>query len=465
MALAITPAVDRWMYQTDAFTIVFRAYDDNGERCRHNQIAIKYSITYDGTMPDILNMETLYGDASGLIAMVITKPCVISLYGQYAHDVNDPSKGMVTQEIAINYEITFQPIIKNITAKYIGPDIPITEKYNGADLLIEVEMSDGTTKPLSANECMIQDYEIREVGPNVKAFTYTDPLLGTLWTLSTIVNGVPKLLSLEAQYIGERRIIGDRIYPEEVEVHGVFLTTLTTTERLEITPEQWYFIDIPVITEANNGIFKIGYQKLFATINVPFDIVTSLRLNVWYEGAKIEVGKSYDPNNVVVYLVFPDGERRRISWKHCVIDSYLVTKEGWNWYTITYIFEFIKVAQEFPVEGIILKDYIDLDFKVLYIQDRTSDREEDQMDVTEEFKEELTFDGYLLIDWNQFLRVVNLSGRYGLYIVTVPKLSGMSNQYDMDWEVLCINDTTLKATIKKIYNKEEQSDGEESDNN
>ena len=102
---------------------------------------------------------------------------------------------------------------------------------------------------------------------------------------------------------------------------------------------------------------------------------------------------------------------------------------------------------------------------MLYIQDRTSDREEDQMDVTEEFKEELTFDGYLLIDWNQFLRVVNLSGRYGLYIVTVPKLSGMSNQYDMDWEVLCINDTTLKATIKKIYNKEEQSDGEESDNN
>ena len=51
MALSISPAVDKWLYQTDAFTIVFKAFDDNGVQCKNNQMSIQYNITYDGTMP------------------------------------------------------------------------------------------------------------------------------------------------------------------------------------------------------------------------------------------------------------------------------------------------------------------------------------------------------------------------------------------------------------------------------
>lgn len=462
--LSVTPAVDRWVYQTDAFSIVFRAYDDNGERCRNDQLSIQYNITYDGTMPDLTQMQRVYSDASGLIPLIITKPCVISIYGICAHDVNDPSKGEVVQELAINYEISFQPVIKNITTEYIGPDIPISDKFNGADVLIKAYLSDDTVKIISPNDCIFNNYQITEIGPNNKYGTYTDPVLDVVWRLEFVVNGIPKLLSLEAEYIGSRRIMGERILPEEVRVHGLFLTSISTTERIELTPEEWYFIDIPIITEANNGIFRIGYQKLEAVISVPYDNVTGLRLNVWYEGDKIEVGKSYDPSNVVVYLVYPDGERKRISWKHCVIDSYFVSKEGWNWYTITYTIEFKKVTQEFPVEGIIYKKYIDLDFKVLYITNRESAREEDQEDLTTVFQDKIEIDGMLLFDWNLFLKVVNIVQKYGLYIVTVPKLCGMSNQYDMDWEVLCIDETTLKANIKKIYNEEDESHGEESNN-
>lgn len=465
MALSISPAVDKWLYQTDAFTIVFKAFDDNGVQCKNNQMSIQYNITYDGTMPDLMQMERVYSDASGIIALVITRPCVISLYGIHDHDVNDPSKGEVVQEIAINYEITFKPVILSITATYIGPDIQVTNDFNGADLSIKAELSDGSFKTILPSECIITDYQIREVGPNTKALTYTDSLLGTIWDIEFIVNGIPKLLTLEAIYTGEHRILGDRIYPEEIIVYGIFLTSIDTTEKIEITPEEWFFIDVPIITEANDGILRIGYKDQEVTVTVPYDTINSLRLNVWYEGAKIEVGKSYDPNNVIVYLVYPDGERRRISWKHCQIDSYLVEQEGWNWYTITYTVEFKQIKQQFPVEGIILKDYIDLDFKVLRIIDFTSDLEEDQENLTKEFKEGLEFDGTLIIDWQQFLMVVNHLQKYGLYIVTVPKLSGMSNRFDMDWEVLCINETTLKATIKKVYNKEETSHGEEVNNN
>jgi hypothetical protein len=109
----------------------------------------------------------------------------------------------------------------------------------------------------------------------------------------------------------------------------------------------------------------------------------------------------------------------------------------------------------FCVEGYIPKDYVDLDFKVLYIKDPKSDREEDQLNLTEEFRKGIAIGDTLVISWEQFLKVVNKSKRYGLYVVTVPKLCGLSNRYDMDWAVLCINKNTIKATIKKVYNKEE----------
>lgn len=454
MAFSISPAVNSWTYQPDAFTIVFKAYDDNGEQCRNDKISIQYNITYDGSAPDLTQMQRVYSDASGLITLVITKPCVISLYGIHSHDVNDASKGEIVQEIAMNYKITFEPVVLNITATYTGPDIQVSENFNGYDLIIKAGMSDGSIRTILPDECIIKDYQIYKTGYNTKSLTYTDPLLGTVWTVEFIVNGISKPLLLEAEYIGLRKILGDKIFQEEVKVYGTFLTSIDVTERIEIEPEDWYFVDIPIITEANKGNLKVGYKKLETIISILYDIVDSIHLNVWYEGAKIEVGKTYDPDNVIVYLVYPNGERRRISWRNCVIDSYLVTKEGLNWFTITYTVEFTKVTQQFPVEGIIYKDYIDLDFKVLRIT-----KEETQENLTDIFQSELTFAGQLFVDWNQFLRIVNDIQKHGLYIVTVPKLSGLSDKYDMDWEVLCINKTTLKANIKKIYNEEENKNG------
>lgn len=460
MALSISPAVDKWPYQTDAFTIIFKAYDDNGIQCRGNQMSIQYKITYDGTMPDLSQMQRVYSDASGIIALVITQPCVISLYGIHVHDVNDLSKGEVVQEIAIGYEISFKPIILQITATYVGPDIQITENFNDKDLLIEAHYSDGTVGIIPPSDCVIANYQIEKLGSNVKALTYLDPLLGTIWSLYFTVNGIPKLLSIEGQYTGTKRILGDRILQEEILVYGTFMTSSTTTERTEILQKDWYFIDLPIITEYNSGILKIGYRDKETTVVIPYEVVASLRLNVWYEGAKIEVGKSYDPNDVIIYLVHPDGTRKRIPWGHCQIDSYLVDKEGLNWFTVTYTNEFEQISQEFPIEGIIYKDYIDLGFKVLYITDK-----KEQQNLTEDFKKSLMFGNTLVLDWTQFLMVVNHLQKYGLYIVTVPKLSGLSNRYDMDWEVLCIDSTTLKANVKKIYNEEEQNNGKEDSNN
>ncbi len=461
MALSISPAVDTWITQMDAFTIIIKGFDDNGNQCKGEHLSIQYNITYDGTMPDLTQLTREYSDENGLIILLITKPCVISLYGVHSHDINDPSKGESIQELCINYEITFQPSILNITTIYTGPDVEITENYDSVYLDIKAEMSNGTVMTITPSECIIQDYQILTVGPNIKTAIYVDPVSKNNWHLEFTINGIPKLLSLEADYIGEIKTLGDRVFAEEVKALGIFLTAIGVTEKQELAPEDWYFIDLPVITEGNEGVIRVGYKRTEDTIIVPYTEYKGIWLNAWYEGLPIEVGSSYDPNNVAVFLVYPGGHRERLHWRDCVIDSYEVTEEGWNWFTITYTIEFKQIKQQFPVKGIIYKNYIDLEFKVLYITNRQTNQTED---LTEIFTDRMTFEGILLIDWTQFLKTVNMLYKYGTYIVTVPKLLGLSNQYDTEWEVLCNNETTLKATIKKIYNEEEENHGEENNN-
>lgn len=455
MALSITPAVDKWLSQTDAFTIIFKAFDDNGIQCRNKEMAIKYNITYDGTMPDLTQLQETYGDASGIIALVITKPCVISLFGIHAHDVKDSSKGSVTQEIVINYEITFKPVVNKIAASYNGGDIQVTDDLDVSKILITAEYNNGTTNIIPIEHCVVLDKTVYNIGENIKTLTYTDPDTGFVWNVEFTVNGVPKLLSLETEYIGPVHQLGDKVFQEEIIVYGVFLISQTDTERLEISRDKWYFIDIPIITQDNNGILNIRYQKSEVKISIPYNIIRTLRLKIWYEGAKIKVGNLFNPEDLIIYLVHPDGRTERMPWHKCHIDSFFITKEGYNWFTATYITGFLKITQMFFVEGIIPKNYIDLDFKVLYIQDKTSDREEDQLNLTKEFEKEMLTDGILMVEWKQFLKVVNNLNKYGMYIVTVPKLSGLSDRFDMDWSVLCINKNTIKATIKKVYNEEE----------
>jgi hypothetical protein len=450
--LSVTPSVDKWNYNTNVFTIVFKAYDDNGNRCYNNDLSIEYNITYDDTIPDLTKMQRVYSDASGLIPLVITKPCVISVYGICVHDINDSSKGEFIQEIAINHKINFQPIIKSISVIYIGSDIEIFEKVNNSDLLIEAEMSDGTVQTLSSNNCVIENNYITNTGPNIKNAIYTDPVTNSMWTLEFTVNGIAKLLSLEAYYNGNKMLTGDRILQKEINVFGVYLIGQDITEKKEI--KDWYFIDIPIISSTNNGIIRLGYNNLETFVSIPYDKTTSLRLNVWYEGDKIEVGKTYNPNDIIIYLIHLDGKYERISHEQCQVDSLFISKEGLNWFTITYITKFKQIKQTFFVEGIINKKYIDKDFKVLY--------KNNNEDLTVFFKNEIEYDGVFLFDWTIFLNIVNKVQKYGLYDVTVPKLSGLSNQYDTNWEVLCTNKTTLKASIKKIYNEEDTNYGEES---
>ena len=173
----------------------------------------------------------------------------------------------------------------------------------------------------------------------------------------------------------------------------------------------------------------------------------TLRLRCWYEGDKIKVGSKYECHDVFAYVIYPDKDPEIIDTKHISFSSNIVTHEGWNWYTISYK----GLTAQLVVPGYIPIEHPDIEFSVKYVKSKN-----DIVDYTDKFKEIFTVYDVFLISWKQFLTEVNNLGKYGKYILTAPKLCGLSNEYDQDWNVLCIDKNTLKATIIKTYYKEEE---------
>lgn len=448
MALSVNPVVNDWNKQTGAFIISFRAYDDNGQKCRNKNFSIQYGITTDGSNPDLSQLLRVYSDASGLVTLRITEPCVISLYVRYQHDITNPSAGEYVEMLAENYKITYAAMVAGFTVSY-PEKVPITDNYNPLLLNITGHKTDGSTFIVDPATLTFTDLQIQNVGVNNKQVEYYDPLFGTTWTINFDIIGICKVLNIEANFVGERKVMGDWIAGMEIELIVTMLTAIDVEEIIKPIYGIWNFLDIPVITETNLGIFNIEYEGHVVQVSVPYDSAPQLRLRVWYEGVKIEVGNTYNPEDLVILLERENGNRYRLRPNQCNISSKLVSEEGWNWFEIAYITSYTTLTQKYPVPGIIRKNYIDLLFKVLYICN------DEEIDVTEEFKEIMTIDDMVYVSWPLFSKHVSSTGKYGLYKVTAPAKTGLSNEYSTEWAVICNNETTLKATIIKIYNEEE----------
>ena len=450
MAFKIEPEVSQWIRQSNKFTIFFRAFDNYGNKCTKDNLSIQISITYDGTMPDLTNATEIKGDASGLIFLNINKPCIITVYGKFARDINDLSQGFITQEIALNYEIDFMPNILSINAKYNGKSIPITESFDIQDIIVTANMSDNTIKTIDINDCiLISDLYIHSVGDNIKYFQYYDKQLKITWNFNVNIPGIIKLISLKAIYTGSIKKEGERIDKSEIKAILEYENDYGIHTR-ELDAEEWTFLSIPVVMYSNDGIINIQYETLDTSVIIPFISNDDIHINAWYEGLDVQVGKSFVLDDVVIMLIIPNGDQKRLKYTQVQFSNTIVEKEGWNWYTITYHNQYQTYTQEFAVKGYIPIEYPDLEFKVLYI-----DKNNHEIDYTEKFREKFTVNDTFIISWKQFLVEVNELMLYGLYILTAPKLCGLSNKYDQDWEVLCINKTTLKASIMKTYLKEE----------
>ena len=346
-------------------------------------------------------------------------------------------------------------IITDVIATYSGPEIFIYDNYDTSDVTVKAYVSDGRVFDIPASECRHTDLCIVKIGDNLKYLEYTD-ITGKFWLVQFIVIGKKRPIGIVAAYMGDIKFVGEYVKQYEV---SVFITYLVENYQYEDEPldmDDWFFEDLPVVTEDNNGEFVVAHQHdymyMTAMISVPWAWEDNFRIIAWYEGFPVKVVGQYDPNEVIIYLLPENQDWIRTNYKnpHITIDSYTVSEEGDTWYTVTYRNDRGRTYKDkYPVQGYIPKKYVDLELLVVYIEDDGT-----ETDYTPVFIKAFTFDGISLVSWKQFLNAVNELQRYGMYRAIIPKGCGLTNKYDCQWHVLCKDKNTLKATITKIFNEE-----------
>lgn len=356
-------------------------------------------------------------------------------------------------------------IVTDVVAIYTGPEIFIYDNYDASDIIVNTYTSDGRILNIPSSDCRHTDLCIVKIGDNLKYLEYTD-ITGKFWLIQFIVPGKKRPVGIVATYIGDIKFVGEYVKPYEVTVYIRYLVENYQYEDEALAPDDWFFENLPVVTEANNGKLIIAHQHDYMymtdTILVPWAWEDKFRIIAWYEGLPVKIVGQYDPDKVIIYLIPENQDWIRTTYKnpHISINSYVVSEEGDTWYTITYRNDNGRVYQDkYPVVGYVPKKHIDLKFEVVYIESNGS-----ETDYTPEFIEAFTFDGIFSVSWKQFLNKVNDIQKYGLYRAIIPKGYGLSNHYDCQWHVICKDEHTLKATITKIFNEEVKEDGNKENN-
>ena len=346
---------------------------------------------------------------------------------------------------------------KNAVIEYIGPDVYVGYSYKKEDIKVTVEWTNGEVDTLEQDEFDVNSTQTKFVGSN-RFYAIVDNVQYPFY-----IKALSNLQSIQGSYFGPELVSGEVIDPDRITA----IVKYITHGEIQLNSGEFEIIDQEVIYGKNTVDIKYSdqYETVYGEVTIPVK-PKYIRLMAWYEDFPIQTVGEYNPEKVVIYL-FPEvGDWIRVPYTYpgISINSIRVDKEGETWYTVTYKptgKDEDELSDIYPVVGFVKKEFIDLDFLVVYINKET--REE--TDYTEFFKDMFTLDDELRIGWNGFLRVVNDLQVYGMYRMIAPKASGLDNRFDTEWHVFCPHERALKATITKIFRdqKEVQENGEEHD--
>lgn len=370
--------------------------------------------------------------------------------------------------------------ITKVEARYTAYPILLLDSYDTDDVEITAYVSDGSSFSVSPNDCSFDDQVIIWEGwNNKKTLRWKDPC-NDIWPVEFMVIGEKRPLELRVEFIGGIKFLGDNIYPYELKVEIRYMVDYfdEVWETLEFG--QWFWESLDKINKDNDGEMAVGWSKdyVYKTIKLSakckvkyIDLETST-LICWYEGPKIEVGKTFNKNHVVIYLCPLDEDRIRLHYytQGIIMEMWPVENAGDNWYEVVFSKNGMKLKGKYAVPGFIPKKFPAPDFKVWYVKKESLPGFPEEEDLTEQFNEYFTFREIFVISWEQFLKCVydfdHRDGipRYGMYGIIAPKNTGLMNKYASWWHVYCFNDHTLKAEIYHVYDEEENEDGKEESN-
>lgn len=188
-----------------------------------------------------------------------------------------------------------------------------------------------------------------------------------------------------------------------------------------------------------------------------------IKLLAWYEGPPVQIGHTFDKENVVIYLIKENSERIRLHYNDSkvIMDTYNIVSEGNNWHSVSYLEDEGIITAQYSVPGVKEEDKENPEFKVLYINKDSIPGIPETVDLTEEFEPYFTYGKELVITWSEFLNCVdylaNKKGTpyFGLFHMTAPKNTGLYCKYASAWNVFCSDEHTIKAEIYKVYTKKE----------
>ncbi len=485
----LQPNVSTWQNQYDPFIATILAYDDNNIRISNKQLYVIYDITYDDSIPDLINNgKTLYSDKDGRIEFHFAERCHVSidLYMVSEYDASldiaymaDPEK-YTCYHVCDNVIIPFKPYVTSFEASYIS-DVPVAVNSTIPRKYVQVliRKSDNTSARFTIESDAYKDYivtpnTIEHINDNVVTVSYRDPIIDRLWQQDIIVTGKVQELEILATYIGilvdldgdgkpdevRKKQLNNLVSKSEILVTLITYDGYTNSQRY-LDNDEWEFTTFPQITNVNLGIFTIMRNDLRCNVRVPFLwYPADCWIDAWYEGYPVLVGQKFIPSDFRIYLYKPNHNRELLPFDQCQIvpDDYVIHNVGTNWFTIRYKYNNWTISDKVAIIGYEETKYEEKDFELLYYNPTTHSIE----DVTGLFDEACTIAMRRYFNWSKILSKVSELVMYGKYKLHAPKLCGLSSRCDTDWIFTCTYNKAIDAMLIKQYvdqEKEDNTDG------
>ncbi len=274
--------------------------------------------------PEKVTVTAIYSDGSTTTPDIDWKNVdkVIKQIGNNRYVINyeDVSTNLIIQGYYYN----------KLTAEYHGNPINIYESYNKEDVDVTITYTENnlgkTEDILTSDEWKEDSLIVSAVGENIfTAVLVSDPKFSDTYS----VEGLDYFTSLRATYMGEDILTGNDYDKDDVLVEGI---NKSDGNGVIIPSDEWTESGLTVTANGKN-LFTASYNGLNADYYVNG---YSEGLQATYVGDDILVGKTYNKNDVEVYVTDTKGSRIRINTENWTEDNLVVTLDGNNEFTATY---------------------------------------------------------------------------------------------------------------------------------
>lgn len=275
----------------------------------------------------------------------------------------DDSTSTLFSKYAIIYVDKYAaPTIVTVSAKYIGNPVPLGDKYDLNDILLNVIYSDGntarvkegftTTIEVEENGTTTEkdDQIIAKIGANIVKVTYTTP--GNVqYETKIIIEGIKKLVSITAIYDGPSLSDGQEVSRKYLKVIAQY------SDNSSATVTDYVFPNGNRVSTNNRGIIAIVYHGKTVDVNIPMYEVTSSRLIAYYTGPNIEINHDFDTTKTDIRIYYQSNDAansfyEKVDSSFCTFTPTTIDHDGVNQISVYYTGKKGTVSTKMIVVGI-----------------------------------------------------------------------------------------------------------------